>query len=230
MILFAHRGASAHAPENTLEAFVLARTMGATGLESDVWVTRDGVAVLDHDGFADTGRSVHIADVDRSALPPHIPSLADLYAACGTAFELSLDLKDPAALEPSLAAARQADAAERLWLCHHRWRELAAWRSAAHDVRLVDSTYVGFMSGGPEQRADRLVASGIDAVNLHHSEWDVDRVDVFRSVGLRCLAWDAQDPMTLRRLVELDVDGVFGDHVDRMIAAVAARDGAHDSR
>ena len=39
---FAHRGARAHAPENTLEAFTLALRLGATGLESDVWLTADG--------------------------------------------------------------------------------------------------------------------------------------------------------------------------------------------
>src|SRR5438034_10475764 len=90
-IAFAHRGAQAHAPENTLEAFALARRLGATGLESDVWLTADGVAVLDHDGVVG-GRLRHrpIADVARTALPAHIPSLADLYAECGTDFELSL--------------------------------------------------------------------------------------------------------------------------------------------
>ncbi len=40
----------AHAPENTLEAFQLGLRLGATGLESDVWLTADGVPVLDHDG------------------------------------------------------------------------------------------------------------------------------------------------------------------------------------
>ena len=47
---FAHRGAKANAPENTIEAFELAVRLGATGIESDVWMTSDGVAVLDHDG------------------------------------------------------------------------------------------------------------------------------------------------------------------------------------
>ena len=50
-IAFAHRGCARHAPENTLEAFTLAQRMGATGLESDVWLTADGEAVLDHDGL-----------------------------------------------------------------------------------------------------------------------------------------------------------------------------------
>ena len=49
-ITFAHRGARANAPDNTIEAFQLALDLGAGGLESDVWLTRDGVPVLDHDG------------------------------------------------------------------------------------------------------------------------------------------------------------------------------------
>jgi glycerophosphoryl diester phosphodiesterase len=46
---FAHRGASARAPENTLEAFRLAVEAGAGGLELDVNVTRDGEIVVIHD-------------------------------------------------------------------------------------------------------------------------------------------------------------------------------------
>ena len=94
---FAHRGARAHAPENTLEAFALALEMGAGGLESDVWLSADGVAVLDHDGDV---RGVPIPSLARSELPAEIPSLEDLYRECGTRFELSLDLKhDDAAPE-----------------------------------------------------------------------------------------------------------------------------------
>ena len=47
---FAHRGARAHALENTLDAFRLAVRLGATGLETDVWLTADGEPVCDHDG------------------------------------------------------------------------------------------------------------------------------------------------------------------------------------
>ena len=40
--IFAHRGASAYAPENTMEAFELAAKQGADGIELDVHVTKDG--------------------------------------------------------------------------------------------------------------------------------------------------------------------------------------------
>lgn len=47
--LFAHRGASGHRPENTLEAFSLAMEMGVRYLELDVRMSRDGHVVVFHD-------------------------------------------------------------------------------------------------------------------------------------------------------------------------------------
>ncbi len=112
---FAHRGARADAQENTLEAFQLALDLGATGLESDVWITADGVAVLDHDGVVRRGGGeLRIEELDRADLPSHIFELADLYAEFGTDYELSLDLKDEAAADEVIAVAARAGASERL--------------------------------------------------------------------------------------------------------------------
>ena len=47
--VWAHRGASAYAPENTMEAFRLAEEMHADGIELDVHLTRDGAIVVTHD-------------------------------------------------------------------------------------------------------------------------------------------------------------------------------------
>ncbi len=47
--VWAHRGASAHAPENTLPAFELAEVLGADGIELDVQLSKDGVPVVIHD-------------------------------------------------------------------------------------------------------------------------------------------------------------------------------------
>ena len=49
MDIFAHRGARAYAPENTLSAFQKARAMHADGIELDVQLTKDGVPVICHD-------------------------------------------------------------------------------------------------------------------------------------------------------------------------------------
>jgi glycerophosphoryl diester phosphodiesterase len=52
--------------------------------------------VLDHDGVVKNGlRRRPISQIDRAALPGHIPTLLELLQTCGTDFSLSLDLKDP---------------------------------------------------------------------------------------------------------------------------------------
>jgi glycerophosphoryl diester phosphodiesterase len=100
-IAFAHRGARAHAPENTLPAFTLALRLGATGLESDVWMTADGVAVLDHDGVVRTGlRKKPISEIMAKTLPQHIPTFDEFISSLDKTAHVSLDIKDLQAFEP----------------------------------------------------------------------------------------------------------------------------------
>jgi glycerophosphoryl diester phosphodiesterase len=222
---FAHRGARAHAPENTLEAFRLAVRLGATGLESDVWRTADGIAVLDHDGVVRRGlRKVPIRDLERSELPAHIPTLEELYAEVGTELELSLDVKDQDAFEATIAVASAAGggAPERLWLCHHHVHVVTAWRPLAPEVRLVDSTWLRRIPEGVEQRAATLADAGVDALNLHHSEWSGGLVALLHRFERHALGWDAQQERILRELLDMGIDGVYSDHVDRMVDALAA--------
>ena len=52
-LIWGHRGASGHAPENTLPAFKMAADMGADGVELDIQQTKDGVIVVCHDETID---------------------------------------------------------------------------------------------------------------------------------------------------------------------------------
>jgi glycerophosphoryl diester phosphodiesterase len=222
-IAFAHRGARAHAPENTLEAFELALRLGATGLESDVWLTSDGEAILDHDGVIRSRlRKRRISDLTRRDLPGHIPTLDELYATCGTDVDVSLDVKDPAAAERAVAVARAAGggAPQRLWLCHPEWEVLAGWRRRWDDVRLVDSTRLDRIREGPERRAAALAAAGIDAVNLHHTDWTGGLATLFHRFEVLAFGWDAQLDRVLFELLDLGVDAVYSDHVERMVDAL----------
>lgn len=223
-ITFAHRGARAHAPENTLEAFRLGLKLGASGLESDVWLTADGIPVLDHDGVVKVGlRRRSIGDIQRADLPPHIPALAELYDECGTDFELSLDVKDPAAAEATVAVAAEAgdDAVAKLWLCHHEWEVVASWRRLSDTVRLVDSTRIRRMKEGPERRAATLADLGVDAVNLHASDWTGGLTTLFHRFERFTFGWDAQHERVLHALLRMGIDGLYSDHVDRMVDALA---------
>ena len=52
-LILAHRGASAHAPENTLAAYELALVQGAHGVELDAKLSADGEVVVIHDATVD---------------------------------------------------------------------------------------------------------------------------------------------------------------------------------
>ena len=60
MIVIAHRGASGHRPEHTLESYALAVSQGADFIEPDLVITRDGVLVARHEN--EIGGTTDVAD------------------------------------------------------------------------------------------------------------------------------------------------------------------------
>ena len=223
-IAFAHRGGRAHAPENTIEAFTLALRLGATGLESDVWVTSDGVAVLDHGGVLRRGlRRTPIAAIDHRDLPAHIPTLDDLYDACGTDVDVSLDMKTPAAYEPIVATvrARGGDVAQRTWLCDPDLDRLIERRDTLRDFRLVHSTRLARLTLGPERHAARMSAADIDAMNMHHTDWSGGLVVLFHRFDVLAFSWDLQFDHQLESALRMGVDAVYSDHTDTMMDAMS---------
>lgn len=222
-IAFAHRGARTEEPENTIPAFRRALAQGATGLETDAWLAADGEVVLTHDPVV--RRGLRRLRVSRSAagslVAAGVPRLADLYEACGTDFELSVDCKEDRAARPLIAVARAHGAPTRLWVCHPNLEFLAELRREAGDVRLVHSPGRGRLPARHmERHAAHLAAAGIDACNLHHTEWSLGLVTLYHRFGVRAFAWDAQETRHLRAMLAMGVDGLYCDRVDRMMAAV----------
>src|SRR5215218_11399077 len=68
-LLVAHRGASAYAPEHTLESYRLAIAQGADFVEQDLAVTKDGVLVCIHDLTLD--RTTNVEDVFPARFSEH---------------------------------------------------------------------------------------------------------------------------------------------------------------
>src|SRR3981189_3355658 len=82
-LVFAHRGGSALAPENTMAAFDNGLTLGADGLELDVHLSRDGVVVVHHDRLLDRTTALRGPIAERSAGELRrvgVPALADVLA------------------------------------------------------------------------------------------------------------------------------------------------------
>lgn len=114
MKILAHRGASAFAPENTLEAFRLGLELGADGLELDVHLTREGKIVVFHDPTLTrmTGKSGRISGFtldELKALDFPIPTLEEVYAMANDfakkqnrTLTINVELKTDEELYPTL--------------------------------------------------------------------------------------------------------------------------------
>lgn len=228
-IMFAHRGARARAPENTLEAFKLAQQMGATGIETDAWRTADGEVVLVHDGslprlpplpgIGKLGRP--ISSLRRERLPATVPTLDEYYEHCGVDLPVSIDIKHERAFEDVMTVARAHGASEMLWACHHDLATLARWRDAFPDVKLVHSTRSERLKRGAERHAAELARAGVNAVNLRRDDWSGGLVTLYHRFGLYAFGWDAQETRHIAELVDSGIDAVYSDHVDRMTAVIS---------
>ena len=115
-LIVAHRGASKAARENTLEAFRLARELGASMVELDVRRTRDGALVVHHDARI---AERPLIDHEAADLPSYIPTLAGALDACH-GMDVNVEIKsDPS--EPDYDASQRVamEVVDLLLICDH---------------------------------------------------------------------------------------------------------------
>jgi glycerophosphoryl diester phosphodiesterase len=167
----------------------------------------------------------------RDELPDHIPTLAELFEACGTDYHLSLDLKGPGTGEEVIRVVGEhaPELLSRLWLCHHELDVLAGLRRVHGEVKLVDSTRLHRIDEGPERRAARLAELGIDGINLRKADWNGGLVALFHRFERTAFSWDLQHEHLLRPAFRMGIDGVYSDYVDRMVEAFNEEIGSIDT-
>jgi len=226
-ITFAHRGARLEEPENTIAAFERALAAGVSGLETDVWLAADGEVVCAHDAVVRRGRRRRkIADTTAAELAElSVPRLADVYEQLGTAFECSVDVKSPVAAVPLVDVARRYGALERLWVCSPDLDLLRPLR-AEPAVKLVHSERRRAIAAPLERHAYDLAAMGVDAMNMHHTDWTAGLVSLFHRFDVRAFAWDVQETRQIRAVLRMQIDAVYCDRPDRMVETVAAWEAA----
>ena len=217
-IAFAHRGARAYVRENTLEAFQLGLRLGATGLESDVWITKDGIPVLDHDGVVQ-GRILKkpISNYLREDLPEHIPNLRDLLLMTPPEVAISLDVKDDDSFEAVISEIRSVHGAHSpfIYLCHPNIDVLENQRHKSQGISLVSSTRLSKLKKGPEMHAAHMRDLGVEVMNMHHTDWNGGLVALFQRFDLQCFAWDCQFARNIRDMAKIGINGIFSDWPDR---------------
>lgn len=213
--VIAHRGASAAAPENTVEAFHLARELGADWVELDARRCADGAIVVHHDDVLADGRV--IVEMNLSELPPGVCTLAAALDACEP-MAVNIEIKnwptDRDFDETDLVAAEVVAEVRRrhahgsvLVSCFHR--------PTLDRVRELDPAIpTAFLLMHPgagttwEQLAADVAAGGHGALHPWDGAVDETVVAAAAAHGLEVNVWTVDDPDRMAALIALGVHGL----------------------
>jgi glycerophosphoryl diester phosphodiesterase len=234
--LYAHRGASAERPENTMPAFRRALELGADALEMDVHLTRDGHLVVAHDDTAlrTTGVPIAWADMDleevqrldagwgfvaKDGSRPFagqgiaVPRFEEVLAEFPDV-AINVDLKGERAVDVMLELVARAHAEERVTLASFQLRTLAMVRRRGyHGPTSLSQGEVASLLSLPAVLWRQLPLTGDAAqVPTHQGPIRFDRaafVAKCHSLGLRVDFWVVDDRAEAARLLELGADGIM---------------------
>ena len=225
-LVFAHRGGSALAPENTIAAFDNGLALGADGLELDVHLSRDGVVVVHHDRLLDRTTALRGPIAERSAAElrrAEVPTLAEVLARYRDP-RIIIEMKVNTA---GLAAAvievvRQAGAVGRVCLGSFGLRVLRAARAiepaiatsgAREEVRWA--LYRSWL----RWPVSRVAYGGYQIPELagHTRVVSARFVEDAHDAGLGVQVWTVDDAESARRLLGWGVDALITDRPDIIV-------------
>lgn len=219
MINCAHRGAMAYAPENTMKAFRLGIDMGADMLELDTHLTRDGVAIVNHNTdlkhtTPPLGRIAGLTYDEISHIRfrgEPIPTLEEVILLCmERGVELDIECKDGGAIEEVVRLVRKHGTQEHTLISQFNALVIARSR------RLDPSIRTGFLTLPVVYPFHRLaaLAAGAYSVNAHKAQVNRLYVEVAHFMGLKVISWTVDDADEMRRLIENGVDGIITNKPD----------------
>jgi len=230
-IIFAHRGASAHAPENTLAAFELALRQGADAVELDAKLTADGQIIVIHDQTVDrttdgTGRvkELTLAELRKLDAGSHfdiafrgepVPTLEEVLKAIGQLTFVNIELTNYASPldqlpEKTTALVKRLKLSRRVMFSS--FSPIALRR--AH--RLLPEVPIGFLAtpgfSGWLVRSwlGRLVMP-YQSLNPEHRDVSPKMIDQFHRLDRDVLTYTVNDHDEIERLFQIGVDGIFTD-------------------
>ena len=238
MDIIAHRGASGHAPENTLAAFDLAWRSGADGIELDVHLSRDGRIMVHHDpGTVRTsGVDRQIADSDCAELQmldvgswrgseyqgQTLPTLEQVLTGVPRGRQVLIEIKSGPAIAPVLQQVlSSADTAginiglisfdaDTLLACQQVLPEIPCYWIIDHDEGGADRTPY------PSSLIDQVLAYGFAGLDPNYRGIDGHFAAAVRAAGLKLLTWTVNDPAEARRLRALDLTALATDYPDEI--------------
>lgn len=210
MLIIAHRGASAYAQENTLNAFDLAFKFGATWLETDIQRSKDGVLVLYHDYILKNGKK--IKNCNYNYLKKfNVPTLADLLKITPEKFTLNLEIKNDDNIYPNI----EKEILAELNLAKNIKKEQILISSfdipTLQKIRALDSKInIGVLTRNFEVKIPLSLKA--KSVNISAKRVTKNIIKICHENGLKVLVYTVNDLQIYRKLKSWGTDGIFSDN------------------
>jgi glycerophosphoryl diester phosphodiesterase len=229
-VLIAHRGASAHAPENTLAAFKLAASQGAPAIELDVQLSSDGSVVVFHDTTLsrttnghgkirrhtlDQLKILHAGAAFGSAYPSaRIPTLEEVFYELDPNIYLNIELKNinsPFDSLPERTASLISENKAEKRVLISSFNPVALSRMARH----LPTIPRGLLLHKPAQVDLYLSLPGLisryQTINISYACVTRFRVDSLHKAGKKVFVYTLNHPEDIQYAIESGVDGFFTD-------------------
>lgn len=209
MIIFAHRGASAYAPENTLEAFEKALSMGAFFYETDVQLTKDGVLVLCHDTSTSQGKVIKKETFKALTLPSLKELLDFLPPTARLNIEIKNDEADYPGIEEKIIALLNdygADLKDRILISSFNYSSLKKIRALDKEIKIGVLT----KSFDIKQALDIKAYS----LNIGRQRVTAEIVETCHKNNIKVFVYTVNESSVKRALQNIGVDGIFSDYPD----------------
>jgi len=235
MLVIAHRGASGHAPENTLAAFRRAVALGASFIETDLHLSRDAHFVAIHDDTVNRTTNgqgkVHdltLADLRRldagswfgsEFSGERIPTLDEILE-----FSKKNDVVFYLELKPTgawggehalIGALRESGEIARAVVISFEAGNIAALR------KIEPTLMTGLLFDGQiDQPLERAVEVGARQLAVRGDLVTPALIAEAHKRDLQIVCWTVNQPAHMRMLIEAGVDGIMSDYPDRLVAAL----------
>ncbi len=234
--IIAHRGALKLAPENSLEAFIVARDIGVKWIEADVKITSDGVPVLLHDETLDrttngqglvsqtSWEKIRSLDAGSWFSPAfsktRITSLVEILTFCAASrMRLVMELK------PS-PGRTQATVMVALIEASKHWPENVPPPMVASfelDALMIaaqlrpDWPRSLFFDAWDANWAEKAIMTQAAAVAFKDDSLTPEHIEILRQSTLPTLAYTVDDPARAKELIKGGIKAVFSDDVTSLI-------------
>jgi glycerophosphoryl diester phosphodiesterase len=234
-LVCAHRGRSGVYPENTMAAYKAAVEVGADFMELDVRATADGEIVCIHDATVDrttdgSGEVAQMALSEVRALDAgawigdqhageRIPLLAEVLEQIAPRLVVDIEIKQRGIAQRVAEVIRETDAIRHVTVVSFDEDDLQAAKAA--EPSLACGLITSWTEDASMEDARALVTSALEAganfISCSHRNLTQGLVRECHLMGLLVMAWTMDEPEDIRRMIEMQADGLVSNYPERAI-------------